>query len=127
MKEHLDILGIGLQAILTAIQTDEVLRWISFGFTIFSVILNIAYNVWRWWRKSNEDGKISMDEVDELVDIVKDGSDTLKDITKEDNNDTRGNGEKTKWNWRELQKRKRENVKRFWRKIRMKRKRIRRS
>ena len=96
MKEHLDILGIGVQAILTAIQTDEVLRWISFGFTIFSVILNIAYNVWRWWRKSKEDGKISMDEVDELVDIVKDGSDSLKNITKEDNNDTRGNGEKTK-------------------------------
>ena len=96
MKEHLDILGIGVQAILTAIQTDEVLRWISFGFTIFSVILNIAYNVWRWWRKSKEDGKISMNEVDELVDIVKDGSDSLKNITKEDNNDTRGNGEKTK-------------------------------
>ena len=96
MKEHLDILGIGVQAILTAIQTDEVLRWISFGFTIFSVILNIAYNVWRWWRKSKEDGKISMNEVDELVDIVKDGSDSLKNITKEDKNDTRGKGEKTK-------------------------------
>ena len=96
MKEHLDILGIGIQAILTAVQTDEVLRWVAFGFTIFSVILNIAYNIWRWWRKSKEDGKISMDEVDELVDIVKDGSDSLKNITKEDNNDTRGNGEKTK-------------------------------
>ena len=96
MKEHLDILGIGIQAILTAVQTDEVVRWVAFGFTIFSVILNIAYNVWRWWRKSKEDGKISMDEVDELVDIVKDGSDSLKNITKEDNNDTRGNGEKTK-------------------------------
>ena len=96
MKEHLDILGIGLQAIFTAIQTDEVLRWISFGFTLVSVILTIAYNIWRWWKKSKEDGKISMKEVDELVDIVKDGSDTLKDITKEDNNDTRGNGEKTK-------------------------------
>lgn len=96
MKEHLDILGIGLQAIFTAIQTDEVLRWISFGFTLVSVILTIAYNIWRWWKKSKEDGKISMDEVDELVDIVKDGSDSLKDITKEDNNDTRGNGEKTK-------------------------------
>lgn len=96
MKEHLDILGIGLQAIFTAIQTDEVLRWISFGFTLVSVILTIAYNIWRWWRKSKEDGKITMDEVDELVDIVKDGSDSLKDITKEDNNDTRGNGEKTK-------------------------------
>ena len=96
MKEHLDILGIGIQAILTAVQTDEVLRWIAFGFTLFSVILNIAYNVWRWWRKSKEDGKISMDEVDELVDIVKDGSDSLSNITKEDKNDTRGNGEKTK-------------------------------
>ena len=96
MKEHLDILGIGLQAIFTAIQTDEVLRWISFGFTLVSVILTIAYNIWRWWRKSKEDGKISMDEVDELVDIVKDGSDTISNITKEDKNDTRGNGEETK-------------------------------
>ena len=96
MKEHLDLFGIGIQAILTAVQTDEVLRWIAFGFTLFSVILNIAYNVWRWWRKSKEDGKISMDEVDELVDIVKDGSDSLSNITKEDKNDTRGNGEKTK-------------------------------
>ena len=42
-------------------------------------------------------GKISMNEVDELVDIVKDGSDSLKNITKEGkDNDTRGNGEKTK-------------------------------
>ena len=96
MKEHLDILGIGLQAIFTAFQTDEVLRWISFGFTLVSVILTIAYNIWRWWKKSKEDGKISMKEVDELGEIIKDGSDTLKDITKEDKNDTRGNGEKTK-------------------------------
>ena len=96
MKEHLDILGIGLQAIFTAIQTDEVLRWISFGFTLVSVILTIAYNIWRWYRKSKEDGKISMKEVDELGEIIKDGSDSLKNITKEDKNDTRGNGEKTK-------------------------------
>ena len=97
MKEHLDILGIGVQAILTAVQTDEVLRWVSFGLTIFSVILNIAYNIWRWWKKSKEDGKISMNEVDELVDIVKDGSDTLTNTIKEGkDNDTRGNGEKTK-------------------------------
>ena len=97
MKEHLDILGIGIQAILTAVQTDEVLRWVAFGFTIFSVILNIAYNIWRWWRKSKEDGKISMKEVDELGEIIKDGSDSLTNTIKEvKDNDTRGNGEKTK-------------------------------
>ena len=97
MKEHLDILGIGLQAIFTAVQTDEVLRWISFGFTLLSVILTIAYNIWRWWKKSKEDGKISMKEVDELGDIIKDGSDSLTNTIKEvKDNDTRGNGEKTK-------------------------------
>lgn len=97
MKEHLDILGIGLQAIFTAIQTDEVLRWISFGFTLLSVILTIAYNIWRWYRKSKEDGKISMKEVDELGEIIKDGSDSLTNTIKEvKDNDTRGNGEKTK-------------------------------
>lgn len=97
MKEHLDLFGIGIQAILTAVQTDEVLRWIAFGFTLFSVILNIAYNVWRWWRKSKEDGKISMKEVDELGEIIKDGSDSLTNTIKEGtDNDTRGNGEKTK-------------------------------
>ena len=97
MKEHLDILGIGLQAIFTAIQTDEVLRWISFGFTLLSVILTIAYNIWRWYRKSKEDGKISMKEVDELGKIIKDGSDSLTNTIKEaKDNDTRGNGEKTK-------------------------------
>lgn len=97
MKEHLDLFGIGIQAILTAVQTDEVLRWIAFGFTLFSVILNIAYNVWRWYRKSKEDGKISMKEVDELGEIIKDGSDSLTNTIKEvKDNDTRGNGEKTK-------------------------------
>ena len=97
MKEHLDILGIGLQAIFTAVQTDEVLRWISFGFTLLSVILTIAYNIWRWWKKSKEDGKISMKEVNELGEIIKDGSDSLTNTIKEvKDNDTRGNGEKTK-------------------------------
>ena len=97
MKEHLDILGIGLQAIFTAVQTDEVLRWISFGFTLLSVILTIAYNIWRWWKKSKEDGKISMKEVNELGDIIKDGSESLTNTIKEvKDNDTRGNGEKTK-------------------------------
>lgn len=97
MKEHLDIFGIGLQAIFTAVQTDEVLRWISFGFTLLSVILTIAYNIWRWYRKSKEDGKISMKEVDELGEIIKDGSNSLTNTIKEvKDNDTRGNGEKTK-------------------------------
>ena len=98
MKDNLlDIFGIGVQAIFTAVQTDEVLRRISFGITLLSALITIAYNIYKWWRKSKKDGKISMDEVDELVDIVKDGSDTLTNTIKEvKDNDNRGNGEETK-------------------------------
>lgn len=97
MKDNLlNILGISVQAVFTAVQSDEILRRISFAITLVSALITIAYNIYKWWRKSKEDGKISMDEVDELVDIVKDGSDTISNITKEDKNDTRGNGEKTK-------------------------------
>lgn len=97
MKDNLlEILGIGVQAVFTAVQTDEILRRISFAITLISFIITLSCNIYKWWRNSKKDGKISIDEVDELVDIVKDGSDSLKNITKEDNNDTRGNGEKTK-------------------------------
>ena len=98
MKDNLlNILVIGVQAIFTAVQSDEILRRISFGITILSALITIAYNIYKWWRKSKEDGKLSMDEVEELVDMVKDGSDTLTNTIKEGkDNDTRGNGEKTK-------------------------------
>lgn len=97
MKDNLlDILGIGVQSVFTVIQSDEVLRWISFAITLVSFIITLSCNIYKWWRNSKKDGKISVDEVDELVDIVKDGSDSLSNITKEDKNDTRGNGEKTK-------------------------------
>lgn len=97
MKDNiLEILSIGVQATFTAVQTDEILRRISFAITLISFIITLSCNIYKWWRNSKKDGKITMDEVDELVDIVKDGSDSLSNITKEDKNDTRGNGEKTK-------------------------------
>ena len=98
MKDNLlEILSIGVQATFTAIQSDEILRRISFAITLISFIITLSCNIYKWWRNSKKDGKITMDEVDELVDIVKDGSDTLTNTIKEGtDNDTRGNGEKTK-------------------------------
>lgn len=98
MKDNiLEILSIGVQATFTAVQTDEILRRISFAITLVSFIITLSCNIYKWWRNSKKDGKITMDEVDELVDIVKDGSDSLTNTIKEvKDNDTRGNGEETK-------------------------------
>ena len=57
--------------ILTATQQDEVLRWIQLGLTILSTLIAIAYTIWKWWRKASADGKITPDEVDELMDDIK--------------------------------------------------------
>lgn len=71
-NDYLTWLGSVFGTIGTAIQTDEVFRYISLGLTILSTIFSIIYTIWKWWRKSKKDGKITEDEVDELMDDVHD-------------------------------------------------------
>lgn len=67
------------QYILVAVQSKELFEWISLILAILSTILIIIMNVRKWWKEAKEDGKIDEDEVDELIDIVSDGVEDLKD------------------------------------------------
>ena len=62
--------GTAFGTILTAIQTNEVFQYISLGLTILSTLVAIAYTIYNWWRKAKEDGKITKEEVDDLVDDI---------------------------------------------------------
>lgn len=60
--------------------SENIYYQIVFGaLTLIGLILNILYTIWKWYRKAKEDGKITIDEVDELMDdlhsIRKDGKD----------------------------------------------------
>lgn len=68
----------------TALQSDEVFRYISLGLTILSTLFSLAFTIWKWWRKAKKDGKITEDEVDELMDGV---HDVLNDKEKGDKKD----------------------------------------
>ena len=46
--------------------------------TIISTIVSISYVIWKWWRKAKADGKITEDEVDDLMDDIKDITDKNK-------------------------------------------------
>ena len=63
-------LGSVVGSVTTAIQSDEVMRWIQLALTIISTLVALAYTIWKWWRKAKEDGKISEEEIDELVEEV---------------------------------------------------------
>lgn len=80
--KFLDIVGITFQSLLTIAQTDEIFRIISLVLTIISAIVVLARNIYEWYLKAKKDGKIDADEGKELIDIVDDGVNDLKDNIK---------------------------------------------
>lgn len=81
-ENALDALGISFNAILTAAQTNETFRLISLILTILISIVVLARNIYDWWMKAKKDGKIDNDEIHELVDIIDDGIEEIKDKEK---------------------------------------------
>lgn len=75
--------NLGISSILTAIEENPVYQVISFILSLATSILGIAYIIWKWYRKAKADGKVTEDEVDELVDELHDA--IAKGEDKEDN------------------------------------------
>lgn len=59
-----DILG----AVFTAVQTDTTLQIISLVLTIVATAFSIAFTIYKWYKSAKADGKITEDEIDELID-----------------------------------------------------------
>ena len=80
--KFLDIVGITFQSMLTIAQTDEIFRIISLVLTIISAVVVLARNIYEWYLKAKKDGKIDANEGKELIDIVDDGVNNIKDNIK---------------------------------------------
>ena len=50
--------------------TEAVQQWIMFALGIISFLITTAFTIWKWYRKATADGKITPDEVDELIDEI---------------------------------------------------------
>lgn len=78
-KDVFEISGNGVMYILTATQTKEVFEIISLVLSILISILIIVGKIITWYKKAKEDGKITADELKEGVDIIKDGTQEIKE------------------------------------------------
>ena len=76
----LEWVGNSIAVIFTAIQDNQIFQIISFVLTTLSVILTIAFTIYKWYNKAKEDGKITPEEIDELAD-------DLENIKKGNNKD----------------------------------------
>ena len=59
-------------------QFDEVLKWIQLGLALICSIVLLAYRIWKWHKDASKDGKIDKEEVDKLVETIKDGAEEIK-------------------------------------------------
>ena len=83
--------GTILSAVGTAVQVDEVLKYISLGITILGGIISmIIIPLWNWYKEAKRDGKITKDELEQGVKIASDGVNGVKQITGKE--DTKDNG-----------------------------------
>lgn len=62
--------GTAVTAVLTAFQYDEMLKWINLILSIVTALVTIAYTIYRWYKRAKKDGKVTIDEVGELLDEV---------------------------------------------------------
>ena len=85
-KSLLTLLGSAVSVVGTALQTDEVLKIVSLIITIIGGILTIILNAVRWRKEASKDGKITGDEIEDLISKLKDNVEDVKDeIDRKDN------------------------------------------
>ena len=73
-------IGTALSAVGTGLQTNEVLQTISLVITIIGGLITfIIVPLVNWYKNANKDGKIDKDELKDVVNIVVEGSEKLKD------------------------------------------------
>ena len=80
MKSDKNIVGwvaSGVAGVFTTLQENPVIQIISFCLTILSVLVSLAYTLWKWYRKAKADKKITEEEVEEGLKIIKDHTDIL--------------------------------------------------
>lgn len=81
----------GASAMISALLDNPVAQWTIFGLSILLIVLNIISTIISLWKKAKADGKVTLDEVKDIVDgaadAVKDGLDQMKGKEEDKKND----------------------------------------
>lgn len=87
MKRELfgGLIGTSISAVGTSIQTDEILQYISLVITIIGGLISmVIIPLVNWYKQSKKDGKIDKEELQEGVQIISSGIESIKENTKKE-------------------------------------------
>ena len=75
--------GSGFIAVLGALQLDEALKWGNLILAILTAIVTLCFTTWKWYKLAKADGKITIDELGDLANQVKDSASKIsEDVNK---------------------------------------------
>lgn len=70
MKHEVAPVFNGVCYLLTAVQTNEIFETISFCLTIITSVVIIGKKIYDWYVDAKKDGKITKDEVKDIIEDV---------------------------------------------------------
>ena len=85
-KNIISYIGSALGVIFTIVQSNEIFQLISLILTIISVLVSLAFSIYKRIITATKDGKIDEEEVDELKNILDENAKNLS-AKEEDHNE----------------------------------------
>ena len=72
MKEmRIDYILDGIAVGLGVAQVNEIMQIVQLTLGVLATIVSIAFSLYKWWKKAKADGKITEEEINEAIDIIK--------------------------------------------------------
>lgn len=65
--------------ITTALQSDEIFSYVSLLLTILSIVVSLAFTIYRWYKVATTDGRIDNEEIDELMKYINEDVNEIND------------------------------------------------
>ena len=78
-EKPINYIASAVACITTAMQTNEIFSYVSLSLTILSIVVSLAFTIYRWHKTATDDGKIDKEEIDYLMHNINDSINDLND------------------------------------------------
>lgn len=76
-EKPINYVASAIACITTALQTNEIFSYVSLSLTILSIVVSLAFTIYKWYKTATDDGKIDNEEIDELMKNINEGINEL--------------------------------------------------
>lgn len=88
MGDKLYTIGNSIVYVQAAVSWGTIFGWIQLGLGLLMTVVGIAYRIWKWYKDAKSDGKITAEEIKQLIDenkddvinVITDSKDLVEDI-----------------------------------------------